>query len=288
MNAVRAKRRLGKIAVSTFCDENYTRLGGPNIQNHNPKDRRSRTQLALGSISVFPVVASTLAATAIRPSLLIVFVIALRIIITLPLRFTLRDIGCKANPSSKPQHSIQHVDTSKGIDVSESPGSRPHGDGYQVNQTGNTEPALSQERKSAYWTYTGRLDIESAGKHTKAQYHAVRPSIPSPFVQIAMVRAQARKMSSACTPWVTFFIRPGLTEGRPSFIIAEKRRRKKKKKKKQRLSSMTGSYKNSNARVSWNRCRHTVRRGIFDKIASGFRETRLLSSRVVLVRVVSA
>lgn len=36
--------------------------------------------------------------------------------------------------------------------------------------------------------------LQPPGELTKAKYQAVRPSIPSPFVKMAMVRAQARKI----------------------------------------------------------------------------------------------
>src|SRR3954447_23450327 len=50
---------------------------------------------------------------------------------------------------------------------------------------------------------------------TRPQYHPVRPSIPSPFVQIAIVIAQAMKMMNACVKCRMFFVRPRLPpEGR--------------------------------------------------------------------------
>lgn len=43
---------------------------------------------------------------------------------------------------------------------------------------------------------------------TKIQYHTVRPSIPSPFVQIAIVIAHARKITNAWTKWMIFLVLP--------------------------------------------------------------------------------
>lgn len=54
---------------------------------------------------------------------------------------------------------------------------------------------------------------------TRAQYQADRPSILSPLVNTAMVRAHARKMINAWSPWIMFFTRPGLAEGRGSFMM---------------------------------------------------------------------
>lgn len=54
---------------------------------------------------------------------------------------------------------------------------------------------------------------------TRAQYQADRPSMPSPLVNTAMVRAHARKMINAWSPWIMFFTRPGLAEGRGSFMM---------------------------------------------------------------------
>ncbi len=45
---------------------------------------------------------------------------------------------------------------------------------------------------------------------TKIQYQTVRPSIPSPLVQMAIVIAHARKIMNACTKWMIFFVLPRL------------------------------------------------------------------------------
>lgn len=63
--------------------------------------------------------------------------------------------------------------------------------------------------------------LNRVDKHTKAQYQADRPSIPSPLVNTAMVQAHAKKIINPWTPWMMFFVRPELIEGRASFMIAE-------------------------------------------------------------------
>jgi hypothetical protein len=45
--------------------------------------------------------------------------------------------------------------------------------------------------------------------------------MPPPFVKTAMVRAQAKKIIKAWTPWIIFFVRPGLNEGRESFMTGD-------------------------------------------------------------------
>jgi hypothetical protein len=45
---------------------------------------------------------------------------------------------------------------------------------------------------------------------TRIQYQTVRPSIPSPLVQMAIVIAHARKIMNACTKWMIFFVLPRL------------------------------------------------------------------------------
>jgi hypothetical protein len=52
------------------------------------------------------------------------------------------------------------------------------------------------------------------GLHTKAKYQPDRPSIPPPFVNTAIVRAHPRKIRKPWNPWMRFFVRPGLNEGR--------------------------------------------------------------------------
>lgn len=50
----------------------------------------------------------------------------------------------------------------------------------------------------------------TAEELTKTQYHTVRPSMPSPFVQMAIVKAQAMKMINAWVKWIMFFVLPKL------------------------------------------------------------------------------
>lgn len=56
-------------------------------------------------------------------------------------------------------------------------------------------------------------------ERTRIQYQTVRASMPSPLVQIAIVRAQARKMINPCAKWRMFFVLPRLPDGRGSCIL---------------------------------------------------------------------
>lgn len=56
-------------------------------------------------------------------------------------------------------------------------------------------------------------------ERTRIQYQTVRPSMPSPLVQIAIVRAQARKIMNPCAKWRMFFVLPRLPDGRGSCIL---------------------------------------------------------------------
>lgn len=56
-------------------------------------------------------------------------------------------------------------------------------------------------------------------ERTRIQYQTVRPSMPSPLVQIAIVRAQARKIINPCAKWRMFFVLPRLPDGRGSCIL---------------------------------------------------------------------
>lgn len=122
-----------------------------NLQNHNTKYHCSRAELALCCTAVFPIVASTLVAVVIlivgSPGIVLVLVFVLiRIAITLALRFALCDIGSDANPSRKPQDGIQNINTCESIDVTESSGSGPYGNGREIDQSRNTEPTLLNHR----------------------------------------------------------------------------------------------------------------------------------------------
>ena len=127
-----------------------TRGFNKNLQDHNTKHHCSRAKFAFDSTAVFPIVASTLVAVILivgSPSVVLVIVLVLvliRIAIALALRFTLGDIRSDANPSRKPQDGIQNINTCEGVDVAESSGSGPYGDGREIDQTGNTEPTLSR------------------------------------------------------------------------------------------------------------------------------------------------
>ena len=124
-----------------------------NLQNHNTKYHCSRAELALCCTAVFPIVASTLVAVVIlivgSPGIVLVIVLVLvliRIAIALALRFTLGDIRSDANPSRKPQDGIQNINTCEGVDVAESSGSGPYGNGREIDQSRNTEPTLLNHR----------------------------------------------------------------------------------------------------------------------------------------------
>ena len=141
--------------------------GRINSQNNHPENRRRLTQLALGGTSILPVITSSLALRA--SSLLVVVAVAvlavlvfiiLGVLIT-PLRFTLSHIRRQTHPRRKPQHGIEHIHTGKGVDVSETTGARPYGDCYQVDQSGDTSPALVPLASRHHRTDKGEMKYQS-------------------------------------------------------------------------------------------------------------------------------
>ena len=114
------------------------------LQDDNPNDASSRADVAFTRTAILPIIATTLIAflgILILRSRSLVFVLLI-VGSVLPLGLALSDIAGDANPSGKPQQSVEAVDGSKSVDVSKPACARPHGHSDEVDQTGDTEPAL--------------------------------------------------------------------------------------------------------------------------------------------------
>lgn len=105
-----------------------------NSQDNNTQNHRARTQFAL-------------AGTAIRERI----AARLCLLVLLGLRFSLAlarsDVRRNSHPCTEPQHGKKTVERREGVDVAEPSGPRPHGDRDEIDQGGDGDPALWQQRE---------------------------------------------------------------------------------------------------------------------------------------------
>jgi hypothetical protein len=190
--------------------------GESNVQDKDANDRGCFAQLALGCASVCPVIASSLGVAVfigIGPPGVTGFGVGGFLVFIAAggaLGLSLGDIGCQTDPGTEPKKRVEDIDTGEGVDVTEASSSRPHWYCDQVDQTGDTQPALLFGHMLAWKSslFCGRIGNR---KHTRPQYQPVRPSIPlPPFVQMAMVIAHDRKIQNPCIKCRMFFVRPRL------------------------------------------------------------------------------
>lgn len=124
-------------------DRCIAELKGIHIQNENTNNCSCLAQLALGRVSVCPIIASGLGALLLG-SLGGGFGVRFGLVVgaARALGLSLGDIGSEADPSTEPKNRIENVDTGEGIHVTEASGTWPHWHCHQVDQAGNTQPAL--------------------------------------------------------------------------------------------------------------------------------------------------
>lgn len=122
---------------------------GMHVQNENTDNCSCLAQLALGSASVCPIIASGFGGLVIGSLGGGLGVGAGRLVgAARALGLSLGDVGSETDPSTEPENRIEDVDTGEGVDVTEASGSWPHRHCHQVDQAGNTQPALPCDRKS--------------------------------------------------------------------------------------------------------------------------------------------
>lgn len=120
------------------------------VQDNNTDDHSSGADIACSSAAICPGVASTfvlilvvvIVGSSVVIMLILVLVLVLVMIPRFPNAFPLCHIRCDANPGTEPQDGVKTVDGSEGVDVAETSGPRPHWDTNEVDEAGNTKPAL--------------------------------------------------------------------------------------------------------------------------------------------------
>lgn len=119
-------------------------------QDNHPQNYSSCADLAFTGASVGPVIASAFAAAGAAASIPSArrtratagagAGVGTRVRTSLTL--TLRHIASHTDPGREPQNGVQAVDGCEGINVTEASRAGPHGHGHEVDQAGDTEPAL--------------------------------------------------------------------------------------------------------------------------------------------------